>query len=60
MDDTSKETDKPKWMTSGIRITIESEDRDETFLVPEEGKANAPGVRQKHSPFPLSWFGPNN
>ena len=28
--------DKPKWMTSGIRITIESEDRDETFLVPEE------------------------
>lgn len=29
-------SDKPKWMTSGIRITIESEDRDETFLVPEE------------------------
>jgi hypothetical protein len=36
MDDTSKEIDKPKWITSGIRITIESEDRDETFLVPEE------------------------
>lgn len=27
---------KPKWMTSGITVVIDSEDREETFLVPEE------------------------
>jgi hypothetical protein len=27
---------KSQWKTSGIRIIIESEDKDETYLVPEE------------------------
>ena len=31
-----EQSSRPKWITSGLRVTIETEDRDEMFLVPEE------------------------
>ena len=36
MHDDDEQSSRPKWITSGLRVTIETEDRDEMFLVPEE------------------------